>query len=411
MTTQSPERALVPLEPFRALSLTQVLTVGQQLAASGFFSDVKQPAQAVAKILYGQEIGIGPMSSMKGVYIIEGAPALAAPLMATLIKRHPDYDYRVRRLEDDGCTIDFYEHGELVGTVSFTKDDAIQAQLFGKRGDMYKKYPKNMYFSRALANGARWYCAGVFGGSPVYTPEELGSQVDEDGAPIGDITVTGGSTPEEEQRRQQGRFFGRAKDLGYTTHRLIHDAMGVAPEKGALAEKVQNEYGGDWAKALDVLEAKGPYQGPPPTDPMPQSAAIPPNVDVKTGEILEGHTSDSSTTSEAPKSEAGELEYLGVCSEEECRLPATGRGPGGRMLCEPHLKAVESATPDESGPGAEPSVCIVPGCGGDIASYGPEGEPLCAVHREQLDWEAAHPMPPDIGNAGQFLDRRSPLTG
>ena len=37
-----------------------------------------------------------------------------------------------------------------------------------------------MLFARALSNGARWFCAGIFGGS-VYTHEELGIATDEEG--------------------------------------------------------------------------------------------------------------------------------------------------------------------------------------------------------------------------------------
>jgi hypothetical protein len=49
---------------------------------------------------------------------------------------------------------------------------------------MWKKYTRNMLFSRAMSNGCRWYCAGVFGVGTVYTPEELGADVDADGDPV-----------------------------------------------------------------------------------------------------------------------------------------------------------------------------------------------------------------------------------
>ena len=35
--------------------------------------------------------------------------------------------------------------------------------------------------TRALSNGVRWYCPDFGGGAPIYTPEELGANVDEDG--------------------------------------------------------------------------------------------------------------------------------------------------------------------------------------------------------------------------------------
>jgi hypothetical protein len=39
-------------------------------------------------------------------------------------------------------------------------------------GDNWQKYPRNMLFARALTNGARWYCPGVYFGA-VYSGDEL----------------------------------------------------------------------------------------------------------------------------------------------------------------------------------------------------------------------------------------------
>jgi hypothetical protein len=38
-----------------------------------------------------------------------------------------------------------------------------------------------MLFARAMSNGVKWFCPDVMNGSTVYTPEELGADVDEDG--------------------------------------------------------------------------------------------------------------------------------------------------------------------------------------------------------------------------------------
>jgi hypothetical protein len=171
------ERGLVPLRPADPhFSFDELLKVAELLAASGYFKDATRQAQAIAKILYGLELGIGPASAMKAVHIIEGTPTLSAPAIATLVKRSGKYNYRVRRLDDTGCTIVFYEHGEPCGESTFTVEDAAKANLAQKL--VWKTYPRNMLFARAMANGARWYAADVFGGTPAYTPEELGEDVD-----------------------------------------------------------------------------------------------------------------------------------------------------------------------------------------------------------------------------------------
>lgn len=150
--------------------------IAKAMAASGFFQDTKLEAQAIVKVLAGREMGLGPFASMTGIHIIQGRPSLGANLIASLIKNDPRYNYRVVQLDDKVCSVDFYENGEKCGNSTFTAEDAKKAQT--KNLD---KFPKNMLFARAISNGAKWFTPGIFGGSPVYTPDELGADVDEDG--------------------------------------------------------------------------------------------------------------------------------------------------------------------------------------------------------------------------------------
>jgi hypothetical protein len=151
----------------------------KSMVASGFFQDSKQLAQAVVKILAGQELGFGPFASMTGVNIIQNKPVLAANLMAAAVKRQGKYNYRVVEMTDTGCELAFFEAGQEVGRSIFNKADAEKAGLLQK--DNWRKYPRNMYFARALSNGQKWYAPDVFNGATVYTPDELGAQVNEEG--------------------------------------------------------------------------------------------------------------------------------------------------------------------------------------------------------------------------------------
>ena len=70
----------------------------------------------------------------------------------------------------------------------------------------WRKYPRNMLFARAISNGARWYCPDLFGGSPVYTPDELGAEVDgETGEVLGDARIVSEPrlSPDEFARLQE----------------------------------------------------------------------------------------------------------------------------------------------------------------------------------------------------------------
>jgi len=160
-------------------SFDDVERAARAMAASKFFPDSKEAAQAIVKVLAGRELGFGAFASMTGVSVIQGKPVVGANLTAAAIKQTGKYNYRVTEHTDQKCSIDFYELQTKVGTSTFTMDDAKAAGLTNK--DNWKKYPRNMLFARAISNGQKWFAPDVYNGVTVYTPDELGANVDEDG--------------------------------------------------------------------------------------------------------------------------------------------------------------------------------------------------------------------------------------
>ncbi len=153
------------------MTMAETRTLAESMYQSGYF-DVKSIHQALVKIWAGKEFGVGAVASMNGIYIQNGRPALHANLMAAIIKKSGKYDYRVVKLDETECELVFSQDGVNVGNSKFTLDDAKKADLSGK--EVYKKYPRNLLFARALSNGAKWYCPDAFGGQTPYVPEELG---------------------------------------------------------------------------------------------------------------------------------------------------------------------------------------------------------------------------------------------
>jgi hypothetical protein len=158
-----------------------LMELGNILAKSGFFQDTREAGQAIVKVLAGRELGFGAIASMTGIYIVKGRVSLSANLMAAAVKRTARYNYRVVEHTDKVCDLAFWEDGKEVGRSRFTVEDARRAGT-----QNMEKYPKNMLFARAMSNGVKWFCPDVFGG-PVYTPEEMGAKVDEEGEVI-DVT-------------------------------------------------------------------------------------------------------------------------------------------------------------------------------------------------------------------------------
>ena len=158
-------------------STTDALTIGETFFKSGMFADIKSAQQAVVKIMAGAEMGISPFQAMSGIHIIAGKPSIGAGIIASRVKSSGKYDYRILGMDDQACSIEFFQlsgnNKESLGITKFTIDDAKRAGT--KNLD---KFPRNMLFSRAISNGVKWFCPDIYEG-PVYVPEEM-AQVTED---------------------------------------------------------------------------------------------------------------------------------------------------------------------------------------------------------------------------------------
>ncbi len=194
-------------------SLDDISRISKIFIQSGMFkgdrgiSQAQQVYQAGVKIIAGVEFGIQPFAAMRGINIINGNAEMSANLMAAKVKKHPKYDYRVTYWENDGCVIDFYEipypgaprqEWDKLGESSFKKADAEAAGLMSN--PTWRKFPRNMYFARAMSNGVRVYTPDVFYGAPVYVEGEISGEFDKPehhDEPVVDEPSTGDQEPVE----------------------------------------------------------------------------------------------------------------------------------------------------------------------------------------------------------------------
>ena len=220
----------------QSLAVRQALGVerlGEIMWKSGYWADTRSQAQAIVKILAGAELEFGPIASMNGIYIIEGKTTLSANLVGAAIQRSKRYRYRVVEHDATHCKIDFFENvggkPEKLGTSEFSLEDAKAADLLTKgrndRKSNWEKFPRNMVFSRALTNGARWYTPDVFGG-PVYTPDELGAEVDMEG----NVVEVEPYTPTREQDNPPPRAQPKYQQITSEDDRLWQRWLSVRSE-------------------------------------------------------------------------------------------------------------------------------------------------------------------------------------
>lgn len=232
--------------------------IGNILAKSGYFQDAKDASQAIVKVLAGRELGLGPIASMTGVYIVKGRPALSANLLAGVLKRSGKYNYRVLTAPADRakvCEIAFFERDDNnkmteIGRSVFSLEDAKRAGT-----QNMDRFPANMLFARAMTNGIRWYAPDIFAGG-VYTPEELGAPVDEAGEVIEARAViveepkpaTNGNGKHAELVARYNSLSERATALGihhepaevFSTDKDLTDA-GLALKAAVKAHEAQEE--------------------------------------------------------------------------------------------------------------------------------------------------------------------------
>jgi len=203
--------------------IDQIERAAKSLQQSGYFRDVTSTAQAIVKIMAGAELGLPPFASMTGINIIQGKPVLGANVLATLVKNDPRYNYQVKVCDAKDCELAWFEDGKQVGISSFTWDEAKTAGLTEK--DNWRKYPSDMLFARAISRGARRFAPGIFGGSPVYTPDEMGIDTNEEG--MIDAVSANVETPVKTETVIVDKSHDKLRDKIYAEDTIITDTDGT----------------------------------------------------------------------------------------------------------------------------------------------------------------------------------------
>jgi len=121
-----------------------------------------KPAVVAAAILYGRELGLEPMTSLRSVKIIKGRPALSSEAMRAMVLA-AGHDIRFEEMTAARCVILGRRRGQDDWTkVTFTIDDAKRMGVGG--GQQYAKMPRQMLAARATAELCRLVFADAIGG-------------------------------------------------------------------------------------------------------------------------------------------------------------------------------------------------------------------------------------------------------
>jgi hypothetical protein len=154
------------------------MAIANRVAGTTFVPEAYRgrPNDVVAAILFGREIGLGPMTAMRDIHMIDGRPALAAHRQLALLRKGG-----VVILESETTRERAYiraqrrDTGEIMA-VEFTYEEAEKIRRRGKAlidGDNWRNYPADMLWARAVGRLTRRLGPDLLNGLPPYVAEEV----------------------------------------------------------------------------------------------------------------------------------------------------------------------------------------------------------------------------------------------
>lgn len=177
-------------QPGAPAALNDKIRYAQALSGSNLLPKQyrEQPANLLFALEYADALGVAPINAITSIHVIEGKPSASADLIASLVRRA---GHRLRVSGDDTfaeATILRADDPDYPFTVRWDMAKARQAGLTGK--GVWKAYPSAMLRSRAITEVARMAAPDALFGV-IYTPEELGAEVDASGDVVQSVSTPG----------------------------------------------------------------------------------------------------------------------------------------------------------------------------------------------------------------------------
>jgi hypothetical protein len=196
----------------------------QAWRVAGIFAAVRYcgittPEDAMARIMYGRNLGMTAAAACANVNMIEGKPCIEAATMRGVCLQRPDIceTFEIVSATPKGCTV----RGKRVGQAqvleaTFTIDDAAIAKLLDRGKDEkaqeknnWNRYPEDMCVARASARLARRLFPDLIRGFA--TTEEMNDvrRLRRAGIEDADIVEPEGDSPAAVVASAPSRDFGR----------------------------------------------------------------------------------------------------------------------------------------------------------------------------------------------------------
>lgn len=167
-----------------ALTLNDKMQYAEAMAQASLLPRAyqRQPGNVLLAMEFGDALGIPAIQAINDIHVIEGKPTASANLIGALVRKA---GHKLRVFGDDQqatAQVIRADDPDFTFEVTWTVQRAQQAGLVRKGGN-WEKYPAAMLKARAITEVARAACPDALYGV-IYTPEELGAVVTEDGDPV-----------------------------------------------------------------------------------------------------------------------------------------------------------------------------------------------------------------------------------
>jgi hypothetical protein len=159
------------ITPFTPSNLEQAEKLALQLSKALILpvSLRGKPADVLAVMITGHELGLSPMQAVRGIHLIDGKVSMSADLAVSLVKRSPlCVSFKLIESNDKLATYETERRGEGKTSLSFTIQQASVAGLAGR--GTWQKYPAAMLRARCAMGLARAVYPDLLMG--VYDPDE-----------------------------------------------------------------------------------------------------------------------------------------------------------------------------------------------------------------------------------------------
>lgn len=173
------------LEPVNSLPDPQeweaMVAVAERIASTPFVPQAYRgdPHSVIAAIMYGRELGIGPMMALKSIHMIDGKPAMSAELMLSQMRKRGvvllETETTATRAMIRARRKDTGEEAVVEWTIeearAITTRERGQTITLDQKAT-WRSYPADMLWARCVGRLARRLCSDLMGGM-IYAAEEM----------------------------------------------------------------------------------------------------------------------------------------------------------------------------------------------------------------------------------------------